>query len=152
MHIAFITALLLKDVIHSQLHEAITHRPLYNDTVNDANCISCITTRSKITRITSKPTSKTFRRCTLLPQHVPSSRVPFAGHPPPDPLPTHFVRQAQLSWRLLRRLAFVTVVSLKPDWRLLNGRSNRAATWAKTPRGNKTDLSKCETLQGAELD
>ena len=27
---------------------------------------------------------------------------------PPDPLTTHFVRQAQLSWRLLRRLAFVT--------------------------------------------
>ena len=47
---------------------------------------------------------KTFHPCTLLPQHVPSLRVPFAG----DPLTTHFVRQAQLSWRLLRRLAFVT--------------------------------------------
>ena len=29
--------------------------------------------------------------------------------PPPDPLTTHFVRQTQLRWRLLRRLAFVTV-------------------------------------------
>ena len=28
---------------------------------------------------------------------------------PPDPLTTHFVRQAQLSWRLLRRLAFVKI-------------------------------------------
>ena len=63
-------------------------------------------------RTTSKPTSKTFRRCTLLAQHVPSSRVPFAGHPPQTPLPTHFVRQAQLSWRLLRRLAFVTYATI----------------------------------------
>ena len=78
--------------------------PFHSDDANDANCISCITTPQK-----SPPTQpqKTFPRCTLLPQHVPSLRVPFAGHPPPDPLTTHFVRQAQLSWRLLRRLAFV---------------------------------------------
>ena len=30
---------------------------------------------------------------------------------PPDPLTTHFVRQTQLRWRLLRRLAFVTEMS-----------------------------------------
>ena len=67
----------------------------------DANCISCVTTPQK-----SPPTQpqKTFHPSTLLPQHAPSLRVPFAGHPPT----THFVRQAQLSWRLLRRRAFVT--------------------------------------------
>ena len=65
--------------------------------------------------ITSKTTSKTFHPCTLLPQHVPSLRVPFSGHPPPDPLPTHFVRQAQLSWCLLRRLAFVMNAMVRTD-------------------------------------
>ena len=33
---------------------------------------------------------------------------------PPDPLTTHFVRQAQLSWRLLRRLAFATLIKQLP--------------------------------------
>ena len=41
------------------------------------------------------------------PHLISSLRSTFAGHPPPDPLLTHFVRQTQLSWRLLRRLAFV---------------------------------------------
>ena len=59
---------------------------------NDAFGISCITTPQK-----SPPTQpqKTFPRSTLLPQHVPSLRVPFPGHPP-KPLTTHFVRQTQL--------------------------------------------------------
>ena len=30
-------------------------------------------------------TSKTIHPCTLLPQHVPSLRVPFSGHPPRPP-------------------------------------------------------------------
>ena len=41
MHTASIIALLLKDVIHSQLHEAITHRPLHNDTVPFRWCKWC---------------------------------------------------------------------------------------------------------------
>ena len=77
--------------------------PFHSDDANDANGISCITTPQQ-----SPPTQpqKTFPRCTLLPQHAPGLRVPFAGHPP-DPLTTHFVRQTQLRWRLLRRLVFV---------------------------------------------
>ena len=35
-----------------------------------------------------------------------------------DPLLTHFVRQTQLSWRLLRRLAFVTFAEGQIDQRL----------------------------------
>ena len=56
--------------------------PYHSDDANDANCISCITTPQK-----SPPTQpqKTFPRRTLLPQHVPSLRVPFAGHPPRPP-------------------------------------------------------------------
>ena len=56
--------------------------PFHSDDANDANCISCVTTPQK-----SPPTQpqKTFPRCTLLPQHVPSLRVPFAGHPPRPP-------------------------------------------------------------------
>ena len=56
--------------------------PFHSDDANDANCISCITTPQK-----SPPTppQKTFPRRTLLPQHVPSLRVPFAGHPPRPP-------------------------------------------------------------------
>ena len=56
--------------------------PYHSDDANDANCISCITTPQK-----SPPTQpqKTFHPSTLLPQHVPSLRVPFAGHPPKPP-------------------------------------------------------------------
>ena len=56
--------------------------PFHSDDANDANCISCITTPQK-----SPPTQpqKTFPPRTLLPQHVPSLRVPFAGHPPRPP-------------------------------------------------------------------
>ena len=52
---------------------------VYRVHANDANCISCITTPQK-----SPPTQpqKTFPRRTLLPRHVSSLRVPFAGHPP----------------------------------------------------------------------
>ena len=55
--------------------------PFHSDDANDANGISCITTPQ------SPPTQpqETFPRCTLLPQHVPSLRVPFAGPPPRPP-------------------------------------------------------------------
>ena len=54
----------------------------HSDDANDANGFSCITTPQK-----SPPTQpqKTFHPSTLLPQHVPSLRVPFARHPPRPP-------------------------------------------------------------------
>ena len=47
-------------------------------------------------------TSKTLLPRTPLPHLISSLRGTFSRHPPPDPLLTHFVRQTQLSWRLLR--------------------------------------------------
>ena len=57
----------------------------------------------KSQKITSNTTSKTLLPCTPKHHVISSLRSALSGQPPQ----THFVRQTQLSWRLLRRLAFV---------------------------------------------
>ena len=69
-------------------------------------CISYITTRSKITK--NHLQNNLQNLASVHPKHhLTSSTYGFLRPPPPDPLLTHFDRQTQLSWHLLRRLAFV---------------------------------------------
>ena len=60
----------------------------------------------KSQKITSNTTSKTLLPCTPKHHVISSLRSALSGQPPQ----THFVRQTQLSWRLLRRLAFVIYI------------------------------------------
>ena len=81
----------------------------HSDDANDAHCIF------RITRPLKTPAKNHFQtgfqkhyfwHLWHLKHHPNSSPRPlFCRHP----LITHFVRQTQLSWRLLRRLAFVTL-------------------------------------------
>ena len=77
--------------------------------VLSVRCIPCITMHPTNTnkKIASKTTSKTFPGRHGVQQEAPSSVSTFAGYPPTPPrrLPSF---ATQRSWRLLRRLAFVT--------------------------------------------